>query len=131
MVPFGFIGRLWSDRRGATAVEFGLVLPAFVMLVLGVIGVSQLAYAVSSMNFAVQEAARCSAVNLAVCGSATATETYAAGKYAGPDVAVVFDSTTAGCGHTVNATGEYELNVAFFVYDIPLTASACFPGENP
>jgi Flp pilus assembly protein TadG len=63
----GRISGLWADRRGATALEFGLVLPAFVMLILGVINTAQLAHAVSSMNFAVEEAARCSAVNETVC----------------------------------------------------------------
>ena len=127
----GFIARLRSDRQGATALEFALVLPAFVMLVLGVINSAQLAHAISSMNFAVEEAARCSAVDAVACGSATATEAYAATKYLGPAVSPVFDSTNAGCGHSVTATATFDLNVAFFIYEIPLSAAACFPGENP
>jgi Flp pilus assembly protein TadG len=125
-----FLARLGGDRRGATALEFALVLPCFVMLVVGVINVSQLAHAVSSMNFAVEEAARCSAVNETLCGSDTATETFAATKYLGPPISPVFDSTSVGCGHRVTATGTFELNVAVVVYDVPITAEACFPGAN-
>ena len=121
---------LCADRRGSTALEFGLVLPAFVMLVLGVINTAQLAHAVSSMNFAVEEAARCSAVNEVVCPGAAATETYAASKYLGPAISPVFDATDAGCGHTVTATATYELNVVFGVWNIPLSAEACYPGVD-
>jgi Flp pilus assembly protein TadG len=126
-----FVGRLWGDREGAAALELALVLPTFAMLVVGVINAAQLAHAVSSMNFAVEEAARCSAVNAVTCGSATATEAYAASKYLGPSISPVFDSTTAGCGHTVTATATFELNVAIGVYEVPLNAAACYPGVNP
>ena len=122
--------RLWGDRGGATALEFGLVLPPFVMLILGVINTAQLAHAVSSMNFAVEEAARCSAVNEVVCPSAVATETFAASKYLGPAISPVFDATDTGCGNTVTATANFELNVAFGVWNIPITAEACYPGVD-
>lgn len=128
MTVRAFLSRLRSDRRGATALETALVFPVFAMVVVGVINASQLAHAVSSMNFAVQEAARCSAVNEVVCGTALATEAYAATKYSGPAIGAVFDSTTVGCGHTVTATGQFELNVAIAVYDVPISAEACFPG---
>ena len=125
-----FAAKLWRDRRGATALEFGLVLPVFVTIVVGVINTAQLTHAVSSMTFAVEEAARCSAVNETTCGTATATEAYAAAKYLGPSVSPVFASTNAGCGHTVTATATFELNVIFANYSIPLNAAACYPGVD-
>jgi Flp pilus assembly protein TadG len=118
------------DPRGATAIEFAMILPIFCMLVLGVIDGAQLANSISSMNYAVQEAARCSAVNTTVCTNANTTRAYAASKYAGPAIGPVFASTTAGCGHTVTATATFELNVAVLVYDIPITASSCYPGQD-
>jgi Flp pilus assembly protein TadG len=121
-------GKLWGDRSGSTAMEFALLLPVFVMLVLGVINVSLLTYAVSSMNYAVQEAARCSAVGAAACFNADATVEFAEARYAGPRLSPEFVSDTSGCGHTVRATATFELNVAIHVYEVPLTATACYPG---
>jgi Flp pilus assembly protein TadG len=119
--------RFAQDRRGATAVEFGLLLPVFLMLVVGVINVSLLTNAVSSMNFAVQEAARCSSVNHTTCASADTTVSFAQSKYKGPGISPVFVSNNTGCGHTVSATATYDLNVAVYVYAIPIHATACYP----
>ncbi|HUR02682.1 MAG TPA: TadE family protein [Nonomuraea sp.] len=128
--PSRVLRRFRRDRRGATAIEFAMILPIFCMLVLGIVNGAQLANTVSSMNYAVQEAARCSAVNKTVCDSASATRAYAVTKYLGPAVGPVFVSSTAGCGHTVTATATFELNVAVMVYDVPLSAASCYPGRD-
>ena len=123
--------RRWrDDRGGATAIEYALVLPAFAMLLLGVINTSQLASVASGMHFAVQEAARCSAVNEVACGSPEATIAFARGRYVGPAVDPEFASNTDGCGHTVRATATFELNVAIMTFDVPLSAEACYPGRD-
>ena len=119
--------RFRHDARGATAVEFGLILPVFLMLVVGVINVSLLTNAVSSMNFAVQEAARCSAVNRVLCPTSQSAETYALGRYKGPNISPSFVATASGCGHTVTANATFDLNVAIHVYRIPLHATSCYP----
>ena len=125
-----FLRRWRDDRGGATAVEYALVLPAFAMLMLGVINTSQLASVASGMHFAVQEAARCSAVNTTVCGTDEATAAYARGRYVGPSVNPLFVSTDDGCGHTVRATATFKLNVAIMDFDVPLSAEACYPGRD-
>ena len=56
------VARWGRDRSGAAAVEYAFVLPVFAMLLIGVINMSQLMGALSGMHFAVEEAARCSAV---------------------------------------------------------------------
>jgi Flp pilus assembly protein TadG len=119
--------RFAQDRRGATAVEFGLLLPVFLMLTVGVINVSLLTNAVSSMNFAVQEAARCSSVNHTTCPNADSTATFALSKYKGPNIRPTFVSNTTGCGHTVTANANFDLNVAIYVYHFPIRATACYP----
>ena len=123
------VGRLATEQSGATAVEFAFILPVFVMMLFGVMGVSQLAGAVSGMHYAVEEAARCFAVNKTTCGSASATSIFAAAKYLGPDVGPVFLVTNAGCGFTVSATATYRLELAVTTFDIPLSAAACYPGK--
>ena len=61
--------RLWADRSGASAVEFAIVLPVFVLLVLGSISAALLTFSVSSLNYAVEDAARCAAVNKVLCST--------------------------------------------------------------
>ncbi|MGH6910231.1 MAG: TadE/TadG family type IV pilus assembly protein [Phenylobacterium sp.] len=119
--------RLWADRGGASAVEFAIVLPVFILLVLGSMSAAFLVFAVSSLNYAVQDAARCAAVNKTLCSNATTTAKYALSKYAGPPIAPVFTYSTAGCGNTVSATGTFSLEIIPEMSNIPLKASACHP----
>lgn len=120
----------WTDNSGATAIEMAFVLPVVAMLVIGVISLSMLGSAISGMHFAVQEAARCSAVNAVTCGTPSATVTYARSKFHGAGVAPAFASTGAGCGHTVTATATFELTLALFTIPVPLSAAACYPGKD-
>lgn len=116
----------WRDRSGASAVEFGLLLPMFVMLIVGTLGVSQLMFAVNSLHFAVEEAARCGAVDTTACGSLSQTEAFARSRYKGPQVAATFVATDANCGRRVQVTGAYQLQTGVATLDIPLTAESCF-----
>ncbi|MDB5428616.1 MAG: hypothetical protein JWR47_434 [Phenylobacterium sp.] len=118
---------LIGDDRGATAIEFALVLPAFILMILGGMATATLGFAVSSLHFAVEDAARCAAVKTTVCTNAASTQTYAARAYQGPAISPVFSATTAGCGHTVSATGVYSVNVIPQLLNVPLSATACYP----
>ena len=124
------IGRWTRDRGGATAVEFALVLPAFLALIVGGVSAGNLGFTVSSLQFAVQAAARCSAVNTTLCNSASATVAYAQSRYMGPTISPTFTSTTAGCGHTVSANATFGFQVATHTIGLPLTASACYPSAT-
>jgi len=53
--------RLARDTRGAPALEFAMVAPVFLLLMLGVANVGQLIYAKILLNGAVEQAARTSA----------------------------------------------------------------------
>ncbi len=119
-----------ADRRGVTAVEYAFILPVFILMIFGVIGVSQLAGAVSGMHYAVEEASRCFAVNKTTCGSPTEAATYAEGKYMGPNVGALFVANNTGCGFTVSATATYRLELAITTMDVPLSAAACYPGKE-
>lgn len=119
--------RLLADARGASAVEFALVLPAFVLLVLGSISAASLGFSIASLNYAVQDAARCAAIKSAACSTPAKTATYALSRYMGPSVSPVFSYSTAGCGNTVTATGTYSLNLVPQFVNVPLSTSACHP----
>lgn len=123
--------RFGRDRSGASAVEFGLVLPIFILLVLGGMGAATLGYTVVSLHFAVQDAARCAAVKTAVCTSGAATEAYAEERYSGPKISPTFTYALTACGPTVTATAVYDLNLIPHLSDIPITASSCYPVAEP
>lgn len=122
--------RLAADRSGAAAMEFAFVLPVLGVLLIGSISAANLAGAVNGMHYAVEEAARCSAVKTTVCDSAAATVSYARSKYRGLGATPVFVSTAEGCGHTVKATATYQLNILFTELPVPLSAQACYPGAG-
>ena len=130
MARASFLRRFGDDARGGAAVELGLTLPVFGMLLFGAIDASQLIGAISGMHYAVEEAARCSAVNTTLCGSAGATNTYAQGRYQGPSIAPAFTSTATTCGKQVNATATFHLNIAVAVLEVPLSAQACYPASG-
>ena len=120
--------RLARSQGGAAAVEFAMVLPAFVGLIVSSIFVAQLMYEASSLRYAVEAAARCASVNTTVCTSTTTTQTYAASKYLGPtSPAPTFTASNGGCGHTVTGSVTYVLQTGVRNINVPLSASACFP----
>ena len=119
--------RLARDEAGATAVEYGFVLPVLLTMILGGVWVGLLTFSISSLDLAVQTAARCMAVDANACPTASATQTYAQSRYAGPNISPVFTATTAGCGHTVTAQANFDLNILPAIGAVPLSVSACYP----
>jgi Flp pilus assembly protein TadG len=113
---------------GATAVETALLLPVFFLMVFGGMATATFGWAVSSLHFAVEDAARCASVKTTVCTSNTTITTYAAAKYTGPPISPTFTYSTAGCGHTVRATGTFSFNaIVPQLMNVPVSATSCFP----
>ena len=120
--------RWLRDRRGAAAVEFAMVLPAFLSLMVGGVYTAQLLYASSSLRYAAEAAARCASINTTTCTGNASTQTYALGKYMGPAYpAPTFVSSSAACGHNVTGSMTFVLNAGITSFNVPLSASACFP----
>lgn len=121
------IFRLWRNIRGATALEFAILAPVFVMIVIGGINLGLLLFAAGSLHYAVEDAARCASVKTAVCTNAAAIQTYASGKYFGPAIAPTFTYAAATCGNSVSASAVFVWHVGVASYSVPLSATACFP----
>lgn len=113
-------------ERGATAVEFALLLPAFASLMVGTLYTGLCVYSASGLHSAVERAARCYSVSATLCSSASATASYAQAQYHGIN-APTFTATTASCGHQVSGTVTVALTDVFSSLSIPLSATACFP----
>jgi len=61
-----FAKRFLSDVKGATAVEFALVLPAFLMMVLGIFWSAWAIHCTQSVRYALSEGARVVQLNPAI-----------------------------------------------------------------
>lgn len=118
----------WRCRRGTAAIEFALVAPALLLTLFGTIEFGRLMWTQSALHFAVEEAARCASVSPSVCGTASQTATYAAGKVSQLNIAAsTFTAATAACGHQVSASFAYQfVATGLFPYAPTLTAQACF-----
>ena len=130
MSTLTLLRRFRADAGGASAVEFALVLPAFILLVLGSMSAATLGFSVASMNYAVEDAARCAAVKKAACLTPADIAKYARAKYVGPAVSPVFTYTTAGCGNTVTGTATYSMNLVPQFVNVPLSTAACHPSAG-
>ena len=51
--------RAWANSRGTTAVEFGIIAPVVITLFVGTLYLCMALFIVGSLQFAVEDAARC------------------------------------------------------------------------
>jgi Flp pilus assembly pilin Flp len=120
--------RVWADKRGTTAIEFALVGPLFLMLLVGTFYMCMCLSVVASMHYAVQEGARCASVRTAVCADQTSTVSYTQSHYYGPHGLPTFTyDPAAACGHAVTGSINYVLDLGLRQITVPISASACFP----
>ena len=119
--------RYWGDDHGATAVEFAIIAPVAIMLLVGIVSLSLMLLSVGSMHFAVQAAARCASANPTLCGNSTAIVAYANSRYSGALTQPVFTYASAACGNQVSGSVTYTLDVGMYQQSVPLSATSCFP----
>lgn len=112
-------------------VEFALVLPVFLLVVMGLVYFGVLVWVHGSLQYAVEDAARCARVRTDICTDATTTTAYARSRYFGLGTPS-FTYAKPACGYQV--TGTVVAPAADFmplrllgVGSSTLTAAACFP----
>jgi Flp pilus assembly protein TadG len=115
------------DQQGTTAVEFAIVAPVFIALLVGTITLCIGLFLVGSLHFAVEEGARCASIKTTICSDAATTVAYTQSHYFGPDVSPTFTYAAASCGNSVSASISYSMNVGFRTFVVPISATACFP----
>jgi Flp pilus assembly protein TadG len=118
---------LIRDQQGAAAIEFAIVGPIFLMLVIGMLYSCIMLFSLASMHDAVQDGARCASVKTTVCKDSATTIAYTQAAYSGPLNAPVFTYSTAACGHVVTGTTNFSLYFYLTTLTVPLSATACFP----
>ena len=117
------------ERGGIVAVEMAIIFPLILFFVLGLMEFGRAIWAQGALDYAVQAAARCAAIQASSCTTTALTQSYAVSQ--SPGLAVSgsnFAVLTQACGQQVTATLPYQFAVPWlFPYDLALTASACFP----
>ena len=120
---------LLRDRRGVAAIEFGLAGTFLLGAVAGVMIFSYIFWTYGSLQYAVEQASRCGAINGTSCGSASAIQTYAASQVYGQTVSPsIFTVTYPSCGTQVTASLPYTLILpGMSSQSLTLTATSCHP----
>jgi len=129
-------GTLLSSRRGSVAVEYAFLLPALLLFVLGIMDTGRLLWTNTTLNRAVQAAARCGAVNTVACASEAQIKSYAVDQAFGLSIAAsAFTTSTPACGVQVTASHTFTFIIPWLdpvspfgpSNAITLSAVACYP----
>jgi Flp pilus assembly protein TadG len=115
------------NQEGTTAVEFAIIAPVFILLVIGTIALCFALFLVGSLHFAVEDGARCASVKTTICTDSATTIAYTQSRYLGPNVSPTFTYAAAACGNSVTASINYSMDIGFKTFVIPISATACFP----
>jgi len=115
--------------NGTTAVETAIVLPVFLLLLFAVIEAGLLFWTQSTLQFAVEAAARCAVVDATQCGSTGAIQSYAASRTIGMSVSgSSFTVSQPSCGHQVSISYPFSFIVSgLFTGTMTLNAKSCHP----
>jgi Flp pilus assembly protein TadG len=119
---------LLSADDGNAMVEFAMILPVFIIVVVGGMYLALLGFTVASMHYAVQAGARCASLGTTVCTDNAATAAFTKSKFWGTTLATpTFSVSTAACGHLVSGSITASLKTGFTVIAVPIRAQSCFP----
>ena len=123
-----FIRTILADDRAATAAEFALVVPVFLLLMFGTINGSIMMSAITQMHYASERAARCLSVDVDGLCPAGSIDAFAKGLYNGPSLdGMTFVADDLACGNQVVGSGTYELISGIDVTSVSLSSTACYP----
>jgi len=116
------------DQRGATAVEFALTIPAFMLFVVAIMDGAMMMWTQLGLQHGAEMAARCAAVNTTTCGTNANIQSYAAAQAYGLSLtSAAYSVTTAACGKTV--IRQLYLSALFRLYgvsSVALSAKSCY-----
>jgi Flp pilus assembly protein TadG len=137
--------KIAHHSRGAAAVEMAIALPVLLLLIFGTMEVGFLMWTQVTLSYAVEQAARCGALNLGtnglgvtgatICQSVANIQSYAVTQAVGiPNITTanftVTQSPAAVCGTAVQVTASYDFTSMvpdIVPYALTLSASSCYP----
>lgn len=116
--------KLVRDSRGATAVEFAMVILPVIIFTMGLIQTCYVIWVDNLLHVAVQAAARCGAIQSTTPPCAGPSLVSAANTVFAPLTNASF-TANANCSGA-GLVGTYRVSIAFVV-NLPLTAQSCYP----
>ncbi len=124
----GLLRTLWTDRSGATAVEFALIAPLLFMLLFGLVEAGRLVFVQAALHSSLSDAARCAAINPSGCSTAKALALKIEAGMADLAAPMPFDPdwltiAEAPCGLSLSARLPYQ-PIILTIADISMTLSA-------
>jgi Flp pilus assembly pilin Flp len=120
-------------QRGSVALEYGLIAPLLLVVVLGTIDTGRLIWNYTTLYRATEAAARCGAVNTIRCATAPQIKAYAVTEAWGLTIdASAFTVAAQSCGLQVQASYAFNSIIPGFDLVAPiglitLQATACYP----
>jgi Flp pilus assembly protein TadG len=113
-------------RRGTVAIEYAIILPVFLIMLLGIMDISRLLWTYTTLYRASEAAARCAAIKAASCTTFAATKAYAVTAALGLNItASSFSVSNPACG--IQVSSSYDFRFIFPQKTVTLTTTACYP----
>jgi Flp pilus assembly protein TadG len=119
------LSRFRRDRRGVSAVEFALVSPIFILLIVGAVQMGHLFYAHAGLRNAVSEGARYATIHPRPSSEQVVQriranrEPLEAGRYSDPTVSFNQDAATGAW--YADIAMSYSLGLNFVLFHAPVT----------
>jgi Flp pilus assembly protein TadG len=122
------VKRCWGSS-GAVAIEYAIILPVLLVVVLGIIDVGRLLWTQTTLDRAVEAASRCAAINVTLCGTTAKIQSYAVTQAYGLAVTTMaFTVSAPTCGLSVKASFPFRLIIPWLARtSLTLTATSCYP----
>ena len=142
-----WLRKSWSDRSGATAVEFAVVIGPFILLLLGSIEFGRALWSRQALQEVATIAARCAAIPQPACANMTAYDAdktlkmvldlaaHNGLKLAESDVSIERSTSCSGLNGFTEASLSYDFDtpakplLGVFLDDLRFHADACYPNE--
>lgn len=122
----GQMRRFLSSRSGSIAAEFALIVPLLLVLIFGVIEFGRVMWVRNSLQSAVEDAARCYALNRPACDTGAKVKAYAAAAAMGVPVdASNFTLPADTCGKKVEGVYVFSSVVPIIPLSVTLGVNAC------
>jgi len=119
--------RLLAARSGNTAVEFAIILPVFLSVFVGIMEFGRMMWTKNALNYAVEEAARCAAINATLCGTQALVQSYSVSHSGYTFASADFTLSTPSCGTQVSATHAFDFIIPLWNLSVSLEATYCYP----
>jgi Flp pilus assembly protein TadG len=121
----------FSARRGATAVEFALIAPVVIMLIMGILELGRFFYTRATMQFVCEEAGRWAMMNTSAAESAIKSQAETTASTLGPASKATYTAVIeAGTPNFANiqATYTFDFMIPMINFsDITITAKSRVP----